>query len=108
MSQDRGRTLKFSVRNLSFTLREMRRHGWVSGKRFYIWAFLVAQTVKNLPAIQETQVRSPVQEDPLGKGMAIHSSILAWRISWIEEPGGLYSMGSQRVGHNRATNTHIH
>ena len=75
-----GRTLKFSVRNLSFTLREMRRQGWVSGKRFYIWAFLVAHTVKNLPAIQKTQVWSMVQEDPLGKGMAIHSSTLAWRI----------------------------
>ena len=56
--------------------------------------------VKNLPAIQETQVLSLGREDPLEKGMAIHSSILAWRIPWIEEPGGLWSMGSQRVGHN--------
>ena len=60
----------------------------------------MAQTVKNLPAMQETQVRSLGQEDPLAKRMATHSSILAWRILWTEEPGGLQSMGSQRVGHN--------
>ena len=52
--------------------------------------------VKNLPAMQETWVRSLGQEDPLKKGMATHSSILAWRIPWIEEPGGLQSMWSQR------------
>ena len=62
--------------------------------------FPVAQTVKNLPAMQETWVRSLGQEDPLEKGMAIHSSILAWRIQWTEEPGGPQSMGSQRVGHD--------
>ena len=56
---------------------------------------MVAQTVKNLPAIQETQVQSLFREDPLEKGMATHSSILAWRIPWREEPGGLQSMGSQ-------------
>ena len=56
--------------------------------------------VKNLPAMQETQVQSLGWEDSLEKGMAIHSSILAWRIPWTEEPGGLQSMGSQRVGHN--------
>ena len=55
----------------------------------FCWASLVAQMVKNLPAIQETQVQSLSQEDPLEKGMATHSSILAWRISWTEEPGGL-------------------
>jgi len=49
----------------------------------------LAQRVKNLPAMQETQVQSPDQEEPLGKGMATHSSILAWRISWTEEPGRL-------------------
>ena len=54
---------------------------------------LVAQTVKSLPAMQETQVLSLHQEDPLEKGMATHSSILAWKIPWIEEPGGLQSMG---------------
>ena len=60
----------------------------------------MAQTVKNLPAMQETQVQSLGWEDPLEKGMATHSSILAWRILWIEECGGLQSMGSQRVGHD--------
>ena len=57
--------------------------------------FLVAQTVKNQPAVQETQVQSLGQEDPLEKGMATHSSILAWEIPWTEEPGGLQSMGLQ-------------
>ena len=61
---------------------------------------LVAQMVKKLPAIQETQVRSLGQEDPLEKGMATYSSILACRIPWTEEPGGLQTMGSQRVGND--------
>ena len=61
---------------------------------------LVAQTVKNLPEIWGTHVRSLGQDDPLEKGRATHSSILAWRILWIEEPGGLQSKGSQRVRHN--------
>ena len=60
----------------------------------------MAQTVKHLPAMQETQVRSLGQEDTLEREMATHSSILAWRISWTEEPGRLQSMGLQRVGHN--------
>ena len=60
----------------------------------------VAQTGKKLPAMQETQVQSLGQEDLLEKGMATHSSILAWRIPWTEEPGGLQSLGSQRVGHD--------
>ena len=60
-------------------------------------ASLVAQTVKNLPAMQETWVQSLVWEDPLEEGMETHSSTLAWRIPWTEEPGGLQSMGSQRV-----------
>ena len=54
--------------------------------------------VKNLPAMQETQVRSLGQEEPLEKGMAPHSSVLAWRIPWTEEPGWLQPTGSQRVG----------
>ena len=62
-------------------------------------ASLLAQMVKNPPTIQETRVRSLGWEDPLEKGMATHSSILAWRIPWTEEPGGLQSMGSQRVRH---------
>ena len=63
-------------------------------------ASLVAQTIKNLPAMQEMQVRSLGQKDPLEKGMATHSSVLAWRFPWTEEPGGLQSMELQRVGHN--------
>ena len=58
----------------------------------------MAQRLKHLPAVQETQVRSLSWEDPLEKKMATHSSILAWRIPWREEPGRLQSMGSQRVG----------
>ena len=61
---------------------------------------LMAQLVKNPPAMQETLVRSPGREDPLEKEMATHSSILPWEISWTEEPGGLQSMGSHRVGHD--------
>ena len=60
----------------------------------------VAQTVKNQPAMQETGIQSPGQEDPLEKGMATHSSLLAWEIPWTEKPGGLQSKGSQRVGHD--------
>ena len=61
----------------------------------YEGASLVAQSVKSLPAVQETRVRFLGQEDPLEKEMATHSSIFAWRIPWTEEPGGLQSMGSQ-------------
>ena len=60
----------------------------------------MAQTVKNPPAVRETWVLSLGWEDLLEKGMAIHSSILAWKIPWIEEPGRLQSMGLQGVGHN--------
>ena len=60
----------------------------------------VAKMIKNLLAMRETQVRFLGLEDPLEKGMATHSSILAWRIPWTEEPGGLQSMGSQRVEHD--------
>ena len=60
----------------------------------------VAQMVKHLPAMQETWVQSLSWEDPLEKGMATHSSIPAWKIPWTEEPGGLQSMGSQRIGHD--------
>ena len=61
--------------------------------------------VKILPAMQETWARSLSQEDPLEKGMTTHSSILAWRIPWTEEPGWLQSMGFTTVRHDRATNT---
>ena len=63
----------------------------------YSRASLLAQMVKNLPAVRETRVRSLGWEDPLEEGMATHSSIVAWRIPWTEEPGGLQPMGSQRV-----------
>ena len=63
-----------------------------------LFASGIAQMIKNLPAMQETWVRTLGQEDPLEKEMATHSSILAWRIPWTAEPGGLQSMGSQRVG----------
>ena len=65
----------------------------------------MAQTVKNLPAMQKTRVQFLGQEDPLEKAMATHSSVLAWRIPWTEEPGRLQSVGSQRVGHDWVTNT---
>ena len=67
------------------------------------WGFLVAQSVKNLPSLWETWVQAPGWEDPLEKDTATHSNILAWRIPRTEEPGGLQSVGSQRVGHDRVT-----
>ena len=68
----------------------------------------MAQLVKNLPAMQETQVQSLGREDPLVKEMAMHSNTLAWRIPWTVEPGRLQSMGLQRVRHDCATNIHFH
>ena len=65
----------------------------------------MAQMIKNMPVMQQTQVWSQDQKDPLEKGMATHPSILAWRIPWREEPGGLQSLRSQRVTHNWMTNT---
>ena len=64
----------------------------------------MAQVAKNVPAMQETRVPSQGREDPLEKGIVTHSSILAWRTPQTEEPGGLESMGSQRAGHDWATN----
>ena len=66
----------------------------------YSWAYMVAQMVKNLPTMWEIWVQSLSCEDPLEKRMATHSSILAWRISWTEESGGLQSLGLQRVRHD--------
>ena len=63
----------------------------------------MAQWVKNLPDLQETQVQPQGQEDPLEEGMATHSRILPWRIPWTEEPGRLQSTGSQRIRHDLAT-----
>ena len=71
-------------------------------------ASLVDQMVENPPAMQETWVQCQGREDPPEKGKATHSGILAWRIPWTEEPGGLQSMGLQRVGHDRASNIHTH
>ena len=71
------------------------------------WASLAAQTVKNLPEMQETWVRALDWEDPLEKGTATHCSILARRIPWTKEPGRLQSMGSQRVGHDPKTFTSL-
>ena len=65
-----------------------------------IWASLVAQMVKNLPAMRKIQVQSLGKKDPLDKRMATHSSILIWRVPWTEELGRPLSMGSQRVGHD--------
>ena len=70
-------------------------------------ASLVARMVKNLPSIQETRVRSLGWEDPLEKNVATYFSLLAWRIPWTEEPGGLLSMEAQRVGHDCATNIYM-
>ena len=64
-----------------------------------LFSFPIAQTVKNLPAMQETRIQFLVWEDPLEKGMASHSNVLAWKIPWTEEPGKLQS-AKQRVGHN--------
>ena len=69
----------------------------ISDPYFLLEASLVAQMVKNLPAMQETLVQSPGWEDPLEMEMATHSSILAWRIPWTEKPARLQSIGSQRV-----------
>ena len=70
---------------------------------YLFWTSLVVQTVKCLPAMQKTWVRSLGRKDSLEKEMPIHSSILAWKIPWMEEPGGLQSVGSQRVRHDWAT-----
>ena len=70
--------------------------------------FPLAQTVKLLPTMQETQVQSLGWEDPLEKEVATHSSTLAWKIPWMEEPGRLHSMGPQRVGHDWATSLSLH
>ena len=80
------------------------RHSSKLDEVTYYWGTSqVAQRLKHLPAMREAWVRSLGQEDPLDKEMATHSSILTWRIPWTEEPGGLQSTGSQRVGHDRAT-----
>ena len=73
----------------------------------HIWTSLVTQMVKRLPTIWETQVQSLGREDLLKKEMATHSSILAWKIPWMEEPGRLQSMGLKRIGHNEWLHFHL-
>jgi len=75
---------------------------------FFTRTSLVAQTVKNLSTMRETWVPSLGREDPLEKEMAIHSSTIAWKIPWTEEPGRLQSMGSKRVEHDRTTSLSFH
>ena len=82
--------------------KEVQKRGAVC---IHITDSLVAQTVKNLPAMQETHISSLGWKDPQEKGMAKPSSILAWKIPWTEEPGGLQSMVLQRVKHDRVANT---
>ena len=76
---------------------------WFWGHHLFLFQSVVTQMVKNRPAMRETRVRSLHWEDPLEESMATHFSILAWRIPWTEEPGGLQSMGSQRAGQGWAT-----
>ena len=87
------------------TLKSLLQHHSITA---YSGASPMAQMVKNLPAMQETQVQSLGREDPLEKGMAARSKILAWRTQWTEEPGRLQSTKSQRVGHHYVTNAHTH
>ena len=75
------------------------------GLECYHWAFLLMQMVKNPPAVRETQVPSLGQEDSPERGMATHSSVLAWEVPWTEEPDGLQSAGLQRVRHCKASKT---
>ena len=83
--------------------------GWMDKENItYVHIFLVSQTVKNLRAMRETWVQLLGWKNPLEKGMATHSSILAWKTPWTEEPGRLQSMRSQRVRHDCATNTYTH
>ena len=84
-------------------IKDQNTHFWGGG-----WASLVAQRIKRLPAMRETRVRSLGWEDPLEKEMATQSTTLAWRIPWTEEPGGLQSTGSQRVGHNWETSLSLY
>ena len=103
-----GSCMNSKVAFFSCTMKALTRRCPNTGpflKLMYDWAFLVAQMVKNLPAMQETWVWSMGQEDPLEGEMTTYSSILAWRIPWTEEPGRLQSMRSQRVRHDWVTNT---
>ena len=93
---------KTSLNIRKFTVHVLLKPGLENFEHYFtsVWSSLVAQRLKCLPGMQETWVRSLGPEDPLEKEMATHSSTLAWRIPWMEEPGRLQSMGSQRVGHD--------
>ena len=97
----KGREKKMDMREVCSALPDITAFIF---KNIYLF-ILVVQTVKNLPAMQETKVQSLGWEDPLEEEMATHSSILAWRIPWTEEPGGLQSVALQKVRHGRAINT---
>ena len=84
----------------SFVSSQVSKRALVTALKPFLSLSFVAQRLKRLPAMRETWVRSLGWKDPLEKEMATHSSILAWRIPWTEEPGGLQSTGSQRVGHD--------
>ena len=90
----------FFIFKLCLLYKEIIQHLFLTS---YYRASLVVQMGKNLPARRKTWVRSLGWEDPLEEGMATHSSLLAWRVPWKQEPGGLQAMGSQRVGHSWAT-----
>ena len=97
--------LKFAIKVIYFPLLLQQCFTYICHAIYFqsilnIWDSLVARMVKNLPAMQETWVQSLFREIPWRRNMVTHSSILAWEISWTEEPGGLQSMGLQRVGHN--------
>ena len=99
-----------SVKPSSFSHPWMNTFGFVLNCSILVWrASVMTQQVKSPPTVQETQVQSLVWEDPLEKEMATHSSTLAWEVPWTEEPGGLQSVGSQRVRHDWMTeHAYIH
>ena len=94
----------FSIKSSTWPMM-LNKNLWIKFMYRRWWTFLVAQMVKNLPAKQEMQVPSLHWEDPLKKGVATHSNVLAWRIPWTKEPGGLQSIESQRGKHYWVTNT---
>ena len=111
VNHSQGVAFVFSLKSLQSPIlshckcTEISLSGHVFRVYYDIYPSLVAQTVKNLPSVQKTWLWSLGWEDPLEKGMATHSSIRAWRIVWTEKPGGLQSVGSQRVRHNWVTDT---
>ena len=92
--------LPSSLSNLAPSWEQVHTFAAFDGYYSIYWASLVAQKVKNLPAMQDLWVQALCWEDPQEKGMVTHSSILAWKIPWTEKPGGLKSTGSQKVRHD--------